>query len=88
MSLKSETTELRICGNCRYAGRRLEPNEIRFLAGRVHFNEQHLTNLVISRRYTNPLRDVKVLCRRENINVGLLDDACAFWRPHRQHSQL
>jgi len=86
MSLKSEMTTLRICGNCMYASQRLEPNEIRLLTRKIHFNQRYMTNLVISRRYAK--RNEKVLCRRENINVSLLDEACAFWRPHRQRSQV
>ena len=88
MPLKSETAMLRICGNCMYASRRLESHEIQKLKRKARFREQYLTNLVLSRRYAKPLRDEKVLCRRENINVSLLDEACAFWRPHRQRSQL
>jgi len=83
MSLKSETTVLRVCGNCVYASRRLETGEIQFLTRKVHFNQRYLTNLVLSRRYTKTSRDVKVFCQRENINISLLDEACAFWRPPR-----
>ena len=73
--LKSETVMLRICGNCMYADQRLEPREIQKLKREAY--------LVMLRRHANSLRDARVLCRRENINVGLLDEACAFWRPHR-----
>jgi len=86
MSLEGETTTVRICGNCKYASRRLEPNEIRFLTREAHFNQRYLTNLVVLRRYAK--RNEKVLCRRENIYVSLLDETCAFWRPHRQRSQV
>jgi len=34
------------------------------------------------RRYSKTLRDAKVFCRREKIDVSLLAEACAFWRPY------
>jgi len=85
MSLKSETTTLRICGNCVHATRELEPNEIRVLTRTVHFNQRYLTNLVLARRYAKPLRDDEMLCRKENIEVSLLEEACAFWRPRHPY---
>lgn len=78
MPLKNETAAIRICGNCVYANRRLQSREIRLLRRKVHFKQHYLANL---KRYANPLRDKKVLCRKENINVSLLEEACAFWRP-------
>jgi len=78
MSPKSETAVLRICGNCVHANRRLEPHELRFLIRKAYFKQHYLANL---RRYANPLRDKKVICRKENINVSPLEEACAFWRP-------
>ena len=70
MSLKSETAM--ICGNCMHANERLGPLEIQNLKRRAHF-----------KRYLNYLRryaDVKVLCRKENIEVCVLEEACAFWK--------
>jgi len=85
MSLKSETTTLRICGNCVHATRELEPSEIRFLTGKVHFNQRYLTNLVLARRYAKPLGDDEMLCHKENMKVSLLEEACAFWRPRHSY---
>lgn len=78
MSLKSETAMLRICGNCIHANRRLESHEVQFLIRKAYLKQHYLANL---RRYANPLRDKRVLCRKENINVSPLEEACAFWRP-------
>jgi len=79
---------LRICGNCMHANQRVESHEIQKLERKAHFKQQYFTYLVSLRRYANPIRNAKVLCRRENINVSLLDEACAFWRPHCQCSQV
>jgi hypothetical protein len=84
MSLKSETTVLRICGNCVYASRRIEFREIQKMKRMVHPKQQYR---VLLRRYVNSL-DAKVHCRMEDIRVGLLDEACAFWRSHRQRSHF
>lgn len=73
MVMKSETAKLRICGNCMHASRKLESREIQKLKGNVNY-------LVFLRRYYNPLRDKKTLCRKEDIEVGVLEEACAFWK--------
>jgi len=80
--LKDKTTMPRICGNCMYASRRLKLNEILLLTGKAPFHQRYPTNLVLLKRYFKPLRDKKVRCRREKINVRLLDKACAFWKPY------
>ena len=80
--LKDKTTMLRVCGNCMYASRRLKLNEILLLTGKVHFHQRYSTNLVLLKKAVNPLRDKKAFCRREKINVRLLDKACAFWNPY------
>ena len=79
---------LRICGNCMHADQRLESHEIQKLQIKAHFKQQYSTYLVFLRRYANPLRDAKVLCQREKINIGLLDEVCAYWRPHCQRSKF
>jgi len=73
MLLKGKTAMLKICGNCRYASRKLEPMEIRLLTKRVHLNQRYSTNLTLPRICSSLLRDAEVFCRRENVNVGLLD---------------
>ena len=79
MLLKSETFMLRICGNCTYAKARLEPDEIKKLE-RAYFKHQYSAYVALLRRRANPLRDAKALCRKENIQVGILEEACAFWK--------
>lgn len=72
MSLKKNAAK--ICGYCMYSSRRLESDEIEKMERGDH--------LVILRKYSKTLRDTKVFCRKEKIEVGLLDEACAFWIPY------
>jgi len=67
-------TILRVCGGCIHTDKRLEPREIQ--------NMKKGGYLVMLRRYSKTLRDTKVFCRRERIEVSLLDEACAFWRSY------
>ena len=70
---EGETATLKICGNCGYASRKLEPMEIRLLTQRVYLNQRYSPNLTLPRICSSLLRDAEVFCRRENVNVGLLD---------------
>ena len=72
MMLKSET--LRICGNCKYADQRLDFHEIQ--------KSKKEAYLFLLRRHASSLKDAEVLCQREHISVSLIDEACAFWKPH------
>jgi len=76
-----EAVTLRICGTCKFSSRRLSSIKIQRLARRVHSYQRHLTNLDLARRYAKPLKNEKTLCRKEKVMVGLLDKACAFWKP-------
>ena len=78
MLLKSETVMLRICGSCTYANGRLAHDEMEKLE-RAFLKHQYSAYLALLRRSTN-LRDAKVFCRKENIEVGVLEEACAFWK--------
>jgi len=76
--LKNETVMLRICGSCAYAKGRPESEEMEKLK-RVFLRHQSCAYLALLRRSAN-LRDAKVFCRKENIEVGVLEEACAFWK--------
>ena len=78
MLLKSETVMLRICGSCAYANDRLANDEMEKLE-RAFLKHQYSAYLALLRRSAN-LRDAKVFCRKENIEVGVLEEACAFWK--------
>ena len=79
MLLKSETFMLRICGNCAHATCSPEHDEIKKLE-RAYLKHQYSAYVALLRRRANPLRDAKTLCRKENIQVGILEEACAFWK--------
>ena len=72
--VSSGATVLRVCGGCIHADQRLEPRKIQ--------NMKMGGYLVMLRRYSKTLRDTKVFCRREKIDVSLLDEVCAFFRPY------
>lgn len=72
MSLKTET--LRICGNCKFADQRLELHEFP--------KSKKEAYMIWLRRHSNSLNHTETLCQREHINVRLVDEACAFWKPH------
>ncbi len=72
MSLKTEI--LRICGNCKFADQRLEFHEFP--------NSKKEAYLIWLRRHSNSTNHAETLCQREHINVKIVDEACAFWKPH------
>ena len=76
--LKNETVMLRICGNCAHAKGRPESEEMEKLES-VYPKHQSCAYLALLRRSAE-LRTAKVLCRKENTEVGVLEEACAFWK--------
>jgi len=67
---------LRICGNCTYASDQLKHAEIRFLA-KVNFQQG---GFLAKRRANNRVKEKRMLCKKENVEVSNLEEACAFWR--------
>jgi hypothetical protein len=67
---------LRICGNCTYASEQLEHAEIRFLV-KVNFQQG---GFLARRRVNSRVKEKKMLCKKENVRVSNLEQACAFWR--------
>jgi hypothetical protein len=79
--LKSETVMLRICGNCAHAKGGFEPEEIEKLerAYSGYVKNEHVY-LALLRRCATHLKDAKVLCRKEDTEMGVFEEACAFWK--------
>jgi len=81
MSLKSETVMLRVCGNCTYANGGLTHSEIEKLErAYLRYVETEHAYLVLLRRCANHLKGAKVLCRKENTEMGVFEEACALWK--------
>jgi hypothetical protein len=81
MSLRSETFVLRVCGNCAHAKGSSEPEEIEELkrAYSRYVKSEHAC-LALLRRFANHLKDAKVLCQKENTEMCVFEEACAFWK--------
>jgi len=67
---------LRICGNCTYASEQLEHAEVRFLV-KVNFQQG---GFLAKRRANSRVKEKKVLCNKENVEVSNLEQACALWK--------
>lgn len=67
---------LRICGNCTYASEQLEHAEIQFLV-KVNFQQG---GFLAKRRANSRVKERRMLCKKENMQVSNLEEACAFWR--------
>ena len=81
MWLRSETVVLKVCGNCAYAKGSFEQEEIRkFERAYLEYDENQHAYLALLRRCADHLKEAKVLCRKENTEVGVFEEACALWK--------
>ncbi len=67
------THELRICGNCKFADQRVELHDFP--------NAKKEAYLIWLRRHSKSKNDSETLCQKEHVNVSLLEEACALWKP-------
>ena len=69
--LKNE--KLQICGNCKFAKQKLEFHR--------YPKSKRETYMIWLRKHSNSLKNNETLCQIEHINVLLVEEACAFWKP-------
>ena len=81
MLMRSETIGLRVCGNCEYVegGPYFEEIEKLERAYLKYVRNEH-SCLILLRRQASHLKNVKVLCRKENTEMGVFDEVCALWK--------
>jgi hypothetical protein len=81
MPMKSRMVALRICGNCAHAKGSLRYEEIDKLErAYVKYFENERAFLALLRRQAKRLKETKILCRKENTEMSVFEEACAFWK--------